>query len=333
MATKRNSAITRRKRGTRIPVQDEKVAQAWTNLKSNSSLSSLTAFAKSRKTPENLRELEKSLSRIEAFSRTRPLRRRFPRPAYILHSPNFAFCTDLVEMENKNSNKGTHYVLVLLDMFSKKCALEPLKKKNKELTKLAIEKAMKRLTDNYAKVPHYVLSDGGLEFANSAVRGYFKKHGIEHRVLITNQKAAICEIFNKSLQNFIYKYLTLKNTKTWLPALPLYEERYNNTKHHTTKYAPVDVSEENSGEIFRNMYKKIIETPRKPPRYQVNDTVRIGEKQNIFSKKYKPMFSKTIYKIIKVKDTYPTYSFLLSTLDNKELNRSFVAEELSPATI
>lgn len=315
------------------PMTDNEVEKVWTDPENKSSFSSLHAFAASTKTNRKLKDLEKSLSRIEAFSRTRPLRKKFPRPAYIIRSPYVGWCTDLVEMENKTSNKGNRYVLVLLDQFSRKAALEPLKKKSKEATLAAIEKATQRLSNGYKNLPQYIISDGGLEYSNSAVRGFFRKHGIEHRVLINHNKASYCERFNRTFESAVYKYLTHNNSKNWLPYLKIFEEKYNNTKHSSTLYPPSSVSEENSGEVFRNMMRKLIKQKRKPARFKIGDRVRIPEKQNVFGKKYKPQFSKRIYKVIKIKPTFPQYSFRVATLNNEEVDKTFSAEELSLVTI
>lgn len=309
------------------------MSEAWKNLLNEDSLTSLAAFAKSRKSTSNLRELEKALSSVEAFSRTRRLRKKYPRPAYIIHSPNLAWCTDLVDMQTKNGYKGHRFILVLLDLFSRKCALEPLKRKTKEQTKVALEKAAERLSNGFKTVASYLVSDGGLEYSNKDVSNFLRKHGIEHRVIITGQKAAHCESFQRSMQNYLYRYLTLTGNKSWVPALRLYEERYNKTVHSTTNHAPNDVTDANSGAVFEQIYKRLITQKRKPPRYQIGDTVRIAEKVNVFSKKYKPMFSKKIYKVTKVHDTPPVYSFSVSSLKGEEINYKFVAEELSPATL
>lgn len=329
-----NQKVTRKtKRRKTQPVADSLVQRAWKNINNNASLTSLSAFAKSQKTLHNVRALEKSLSSIEAFSRTRPLRRRFPRPAYILHSPYVGWCTDLAEMPFKNSNKGNRFILILLDMFSKKVNLQKLKRKSKEQTKVAMERAIKQLSNGFQNLPKYILSDGGREWKNSYVLGLFKKHNIEHRVLIHGFKAGQAERFIRSLKSFLFKYMELNKSKTWLPALKIFQDRYNNSPHTATRYAPNSVSEANSGEIFKNLYDWIVKHPRPKARYQVGDTVRIGNKPDLFSKRTKPMFSKEIYKVIKVIDSFPVYSFRVSTLKGEEVDQRFVSQELSPATL
>lgn len=52
-------------------MRDSRIERAWSNILNPGGLGSLTNFARNQKTSKNLRQLEKSLSRIEAFSRHR----------------------------------------------------------------------------------------------------------------------------------------------------------------------------------------------------------------------------------------------------------------------
>lgn len=114
--TKKN----RQKRKKLNSESDSLVERNWSNLKGPGGFSSLTAFAKSRKNADNLRQLERSLSKIEAFSRHRGRHKKKSRPAVIVHKMNYLFCTDLIMMHNKKQNKGYAYICVTQDIFSKK---------------------------------------------------------------------------------------------------------------------------------------------------------------------------------------------------------------------
>lgn len=320
-----------RKKKKTTPVSDMLTKRAWSNIMSPSGLTSLTEFAKSQKNAHNLRELEKSLSKIEAFSRHRPLRRKFPRPSIIINRPWYSWCMDLIQMENKFQNRGYAWILILQDQFTKELALESLKHKNKEETAAALEKAIKRLGRNGRRVASIINSDAGNEFKNSSCNLIYKKYNIEHRIIQTGQKCAVCERTNRFLQEQIYKALSLTGSKKWVDLLPQIEAKYNRRKHHSTKLAPLSINSKNSELAFRNMYHKLIEKGRKPGKFKVGDTVRISEKQSVFVKKYKPQYSKAIYTIIKVKDTFPIESYRLANSEGEELNYTFVDEELSLA--
>lgn len=102
----------RRKMKKPVVMSDSLNERAWINVVNSGAPSSLTAFARSRSTPQNLRELERSLSRIEAFSRHGPLRRHPVRPAILVNIPFHSWCTYLMIMQNKTSNNGNfiHFI-------------------------------------------------------------------------------------------------------------------------------------------------------------------------------------------------------------------------------
>lgn len=316
-----------------MQLSDSLIERAWSNLSGPGGLGSLSDFARSRKNPTNLKSLEKSLSRIPAFSMHRPIRKKIRRPAIIINRPFYSWCCDLIMMPDKWHNAGNAYILLIKDQFTKMIALEALKHKSADETAAAMKKAMLRLSLNGKRMCKLLTHDSGVEFLNSKVRLLLKKFGVEQRAITSRNKASQCERQNKWVQDYIYRFLTLNNTKSWLKILPDLEYKYNHTKNFATLMAPADITEKNSGIAFVNMYRHLLEKERKPPAYNVGDHVRISVKQNIFAKKYKPQYSKSIYKIVKVKDTYPMYSFRLEDSSGKELEQTFVPDELSLATV
>lgn len=294
---------------------------------------SLTQFAKSQKTPYDLRKLERSLSRIEAFSRHRRTRRRYLRPAIILNRPFFSYCTDLMIMENKRLNGGYAYILLLQDMYTKEIAMVAIKRKDKTETAAALEKALLRLSKGGRRLGKVINSDGGLEYSNRNCRAIYKKYNLEHRVLTTGYKQAICERTNLVIKQYLYKMLSFKRSKRWVDLLRLVENKYNSRKHHATLMAPRSINLRNNEIAFRNMYRKLVKIDRKPPKFSVGDTVRVLEPSNIFSKKYKPGFSKEVYTVIKIKPTFPHFTYRIENSSKEEVDRTFADEELSLAVL
>lgn len=119
----------------------------------------------------------------------------------------------------------------------------------------------------------------------------------------------------------------------WYNIVHDLENKFNNTKHHSTLYTPNSVNQNNSEIVFRNQYRKLINMKRRPEKFKIGELVRIEQKRNVFSKSYTPQYSKKIYQIIKVKKNWPASSYILEDRTNKQqLDRQFVEEELSPAS-
>lgn len=320
--------VKRRKKTT---LEDSYVFRAYENKHDPAFLSSLTAFAKSRKNAINLKNLQKSLSKIEAYSIHKPLRIRYKRPSQLLHSPNYNYCLDLIDMQRyKYSNNNYGWILVCLDSFSRVLSLVKLKKKSGIETAAALQTALKEMSKGGKKYALQVYSDNGLEFLNKHVQAVFAKHNIHHYTSKTQQKAFMCERVIREVKSKIFKWFSLKNTKRWVDLLPQLAINHNNTKHSAHGMKPNDIKEGNSGLAFSRMYKSLIQTPRKPHKYQIGTLVRISGKRLIFRKSYHPGFSRRIFRIKAIKNTYPVYSYILETADTNELlGSSYVDSELS----
>lgn len=309
------------------------VEKAWQNVRDPGGLASLTAFAKSRKNAYDLKDLDKKLSRIEAYSMHRPVRRSFTRPAYIFHGPNQHYCADLIQMtQYKWYNSNYAWILVVMDSFSKVLCCVAMKTKGAEETALAIKKALIELSRGGRKFPEYFFHDSGLEFLNSKVKAVLAKYKIKQYVSRTTQKSAMCERLIKTIKSYIFKYFTLKQTKRWLDILPLLVTRYNDTVHSSHGMKPNMVNLKTADQAFSNMYGKLALTPRKPPKYDVGTLVRISKGRILFRKGYLAGFSSQVFRIKSIKPTFPVYSFVLETLQGEEVASSFTQEELSEVT-
>lgn len=324
---------TRRKVQKKI-LEESFVERAWKNVHDPGGLASLTAFARSRKNAYDLKDLEKKLSKIEAFSLHRPVRRRFKRPAYIFHGPNEHYCADLIQMgQYKWHNSNYAWILVVMDSFSKKLSCVAMKTKNAEDTATAIKKALLELSRGGKKFPQYFFHDSGTEFVNSKVKAVLAKYKIKQYTSKTSQKSSMAERVIKTIKSYLFKYFSLKSTKRWLDILPIIVNRYNDTVHSSHNMKPNSVSAKTADEAFSNMYGKLALTPRKPPKFSVGTLVRLSSGRILFRKGYMPGWSKQIFRIKSVKPSFPVYSFTLETLDGEEVASSFTAEELSEISL
>ena len=87
---------------------------------------------------------------------------------------------------------------------------------------------------------------------------------------------------------------------------------YNNTKHNTIKMKPKDVKNvtTKSSAIARNNRVYIDEHNKKSARYNVGERVRISKFKNIFAKGYTPNWSREIFIVDKINDTYHIHTSL-----------------------
>ena len=80
--------------------------------------------------------------------------------------------------------------------------------------------------------------------------------------------------------------MTVKDTKSCLPYLNELVDQYNDTYHHSINKKLINAN--------HSALTKKIETNPKAPKFKVNDSVRITNYKNIFSKSYSENWLKEI---------------------------------------
>lgn len=309
-------------------IPDQYVLRAWSNLNNpQTALSSLTQFAKSRGNAVNIKRLAESLSKIESYSIHKRLLKNYKRPSYIITGVGKSFCSDLADVSNiSHSNSGINWLLISLDQFSRKLSVVGLKRKSAEELEVGLAKAIKELRPKKGAL---WATDMGLEFRNKKVKDLMKRKEIIFYAMQTNNKTAFCENKIKLFKQSLYKYFSLHKTKKYVNVLQRLVTLHNTRVHTVTGISPNLVSTKNEDEIFSRIYKKLVTKKRPPPAFHVNQKVRISSKRLVFQKMYKPGFSKKKFIITKVLDTFPVFSFKLSTEEGQPLPSSFVSSELS----
>ena len=125
------------------------------------------------------------------------------------------------------------------------------------------------------------------------------------------------------------------NTKKYIDVLPAIVKAINHRYLDSIGTSPDQVTIENSGEIFRRRYEKILsaERPKRPLRYAVGDHVRIPIKRKTFDKSYTKNYMDEIFTIVKIVYRPPVYVYKLVGPQGNPLDKSYYAEEIVRAFI
>lgn len=234
----------------------------------------------------------------------KPARKNFVRRFVILKGIDDLWQADLIDMQSLSKyNKGYNYILVVMDCFSKYAWTEPLKSKNK----LNVSRAFQRILDKSHRRPVNLQTDMGTEFYNHEFQTLMKTYNINHYSSFSTKKASIVERLIRTLKNKMYKYFSLKGNYKWLGVpLEITVETYNNTKHRTIGFKPIDVNKSKVLIIKDNIKKthKHLSCQNKP-KFKVDDHVRISKYKHSFEKGYTPNWSTELFKIKKVNNTLP----------------------------
>lgn len=253
---------------------------------------------------------------------------------YYTHSRREQVQADLIDVGKiSEQNDGCKFLLVLIDIFTKKCWVYPLKNKSANEMFPAMQRWLRRLRQPPAKL----VTDRGLEFTNRRLQGLLREHNVEWFAAGGTMKAAIAERVNKTLQVLIYKYLTANETTRYIDKLPAIVASYNRRPHRTLKGMAPNMADlpRNEGlvqSIHHLRYEKIARHRKTELPYKVGDVVRVkteAKKVSSSNRAYAEQFHGEYFVITRINRTLPIAMYYLRSLDTGEhIEGGFYANEL-----
>ena len=181
---------------------------------------------------------------------------------------------DLADMQLISKyNKGVHFLLSVIDIFSKYVWIVPLKDKKGA----SIVDAFRSILKQSNRKPNKIWVDKGSEFYNSLFKKWLQENDIVMYSTHKEGKSVVAERFIRTLKNKIYKYMTSISKNVYIDKLDDIVNEYNNTYHRTIKMRPTDVKDN----THINTDKEVND---KDPKFKVGDHVRISKYKNIFAK-------------------------------------------------
>jgi hypothetical protein len=223
--------------------------------------------------------------------------------------------------EFASNNKGTKFLLNVIDLFSKYAWSVPLKDKTGE----SIVKAFDKITT--IRKPNKLWVDKGKEFYNKTFDKWLKTNNISLYSTFNEGKAVVIERFNRTMKARMWKYFTAQNTKKYIDILDKLIDQYNNNYHSSIKMTPVEASKKHNENVVRNNLYNKISIKLKKGKFKIGDRVRIYRYKTVFEKGYTPNWTKEIFEVYKIQNTVPT-TYLIKDLSGEEIQGSFYEQEL-----
>ena len=263
----------------------------------------------------------------KAYAWHAPARRRFPRRRIYAKGIDQFWEADLTFVRKLNKvNDGVEYLLCVIDVFSKKLFVRPMKTKGALTCSKAFEDI---LLMNPTRRPANLRTDQGTEFLNKIFEKLMAKYGINHFVTLEQDiKSGVVERVNRTIKLIMYRYMSGNNTQRYLPKLPELVEQYNRRKHRSIGMAPNDVNEGTADEVYGNLYVKK-KRPARVIKFSKGEKVRLLEDKGHFYKGYTPNFTQDAFVIREVRNTTPV-TYRVDNLLGKTLKRSYYNQELLP---
>ena len=254
----------------------------------------------------------------------KPRKINFTRRKVISNNIDHIWGIDIITMiKYFKQNKNYKYILTVIDFFSKYSWNYPLKTKKSE----EIINSFKDIFKKSKRKPKLIQSDEGTEFTNNQTQTFFKSNNIKwYHTFNRDIKCSICERYNRTILNKIYKNFTLNNNTIWINDLDKLTNEYNNSYHRAIKMKPIDASKKSNENIIRNNLYKFKYTNKKP-KFSIGDRVRISLLKNTFEKSYTSNWSEEIFIIDDIKTSNVHYYFL-KDLKGEKIDSMFYEQEL-----
>lgn len=264
---------------------------------------------------------------IQAVEVHRPVIKRFPKRRIVTLGIDDLWAADLVIMNRYASeNDGYKYMFNVIDTFSKYAWSEPLKTKSGQEVTNAFNSIMKRAKSIGHTTPNLLHTDKGREFVNKEFKNLLVRKEIKMYHTENEEKSAIVERFNRTLNNKMKIQFEIHNSFRWIDILQTLLQQYNSRVHRTIKMKPKDVNKTNEFNL-QSLYTEYNQTDSSKPILKVGDKVRITIKKDIFSNKYRRNWTREIFTVVGVLNTVPI-TYRISDQDGEIILGSFYEREL-----
>ena len=235
------------------------------------------------------------LVRHSTYTLHKRARRKFARLPTLPAGLHTDWQADLCILANlARHNRGFRYLLVCVDVLSRRIFVEPIKTKRGE----DIIQAFRSIFKRARAIPLKLYSDEGTEFTAGNVQSFFKKRDLIHICLVTSPlfHCGVVERANRTIKERLYRYFTHNNTYKWVEIIqPLVNAINLSPCTSIGGLRPVDVTFSNAANVRKQLKLRRLYPPRRSSLLKVGDNVRIIVHKDVFTKGYMPNFSEEIY--------------------------------------
>ena len=290
---------------------EEELAKIYYDPKHPGSFSGLAKLDKAVKSINKFRiskaRITRWLREQETYTNLRGVRRTFARPRVMVDGANAMWDVDLADVSNTDEeNDGTKFILVTVDVFSRRAHLRPLRGKTSD----DVIGALRSIFEE--EKPVKMRSDKGSEFVNRKVAKFLKNANVLQSVTQNEVKANYAERFIKTLKNKLHHLFLRKQDLRYLEVLQDLADGYNNTVHESIATTPNRAAKKNKeDELWEDQYvypfwkdlqkRRGKKEKKKKNRfaYKIGQRVKISFLREPFSREYHQKWTSEIFTIRK----------------------------------
>ena len=269
------------------------------------------------------------LHKQRVYTMHRPSRKNFPRLVTRPSGLHTDWQADLAIFDQiAKHNDSKRYLLVCIDVLSRKIFASPVKTKRSEDMIEAFEKIFKM---SEGIMPHKLYTDRGLEFEAKRMKEYFRTKDIDKRVVYSpDVHASMAERANRTIKERLYRYFSEKNTLRWVEAIQKIVSGINSSVNRVTGVTPNSVTFKNSQNLFERLYKGTDDPIKITSKLEPGQVVRISKEKGKFEKGYLPNYTDELFLINTTNDARTPITYRLKDFEDNPIEGIFYREELVP---
>tara|TARA_Y100001938_G_C8066592_1_gene420541 strand:- start:69 stop:1376 length:1308 start_codon:yes stop_codon:yes gene_type:complete len=211
----------------------------------------------------------------------------------------------------KGTTSKCNYIVVVVDIWSRYLWAYPTSTKAYNCVFPPLKKLIKEHSTKKYPIKN-LNTDGEKSLMSNKAKEFYNREGITHWVAEFGDHArqGVVERLNRTIRQLLNKYFTIENVgNKWKNALPDIVETYNKSIHRMTKTTP--------HKAYHNIKKPFHPNPTVMPKYKIGDLVRKRipliqaknyKESGLFKKRTEPVWSKTVYQIVGMKEIIKPYS-------------------------
>ncbi len=258
--------------------------------------SPLIVYHKARQIDSTIRleDVKNWLSRRPSHSLYVIPRRKHRYAATIANGIGKILQADLIDVHQLSRwNRGVKFLLCVLDIFTKRAWVFPLKTKSSSDVAAVFCKVLEDVS------PRFLQTDQGKEFTGQPFQRLLKQNNIKWFNSYSDTKAACVERFNRTLRDRLKRHWEEHDTNSYLKELPRLVDKYNRTPHSATKRTPLEVTKENENDVWIALYASSTQPSTRKLRYsfKLGDRVRTVNKKGVFGKGYVQQWSDELFTV------------------------------------
>ena len=286
-------------------------------------------------------KIETALQGLDAYTRHREFKQPRTYNPYYVYRPRAQVQADLIDMiAYGGQNDNVKHLLLLVDLFSRKCWVLPLINKTGEAVRDALTTWLNS-DDMRQRPPKIFRSDSGTEFKNRWVSELLRSKRIKQQFASGTSKASYAERANKTLEIMVNKYITQRQSFRYIDVLDDIVQSYNSRGHRSLDgMTPNEADDPNNTQYVRGIlmknHAKRAQGANKRVKLNVGDRVRVKilpKKIGTDARAYNPQFHGEYYEVVAISKRMMVPMYRIRSMNTGEtIKDSFYSNELQKVT-